>query len=251
MRRTVKRLHKIFAGREHFKEDRIFVADAGEVNHILRVLRLRKGENVLVNDLSGREYLASFAGVENGRAVFHSLEERPVGSEPSLRITLFQGIPKSDKMETIVQKATELGASGIAAFLASRSVKRPSDGEKYVKRLERIALESAKQSNRGLIPAVSGILSYEDALQRAKESDAAFLLYENEKDFKIRDCLQECKHVPSLGFFVGPEGGFSEEEVLLAKEQGIRPVGLGERILRTETAGIAALSAILYETGNL
>jgi 16S rRNA (uracil1498-N3)-methyltransferase len=174
----------------------------------------------------------------------------PSETEPSVKVTLYQAMPKSDKMELIIQKAVELGVSAIVPVQTKRCVSRP-DAKSMAKKLERynrIALEAAKQCGRGRIPQVLPMLDYSEALTAMKADERAFLFYENSTSSFRKELEQK---VSSVSIMVGAEGGFEEEEVSKALEQGIASLSLGKRILRCETAPLAALSIIMYETGNM
>ncbi len=243
-------MHKFFATTDQFLGDTIFFTQ-DDYSHIVKVLRLKKGEEVLVGDTEGREFLCSFEEAKAEKAIFTIKEILKNDAEPSVKVTIFQGVPKSDKMDFIVQKATELGVFKIVPVMMARSVKKPKDEERLGVRWNKIAYESAKQSKRGLIPKVEGIVNFEQAIELSKACAKQFILYENEEKNKIRDYLKNIGENFSIAFFVGPEGGFSEEEISKATDAGIMCLSLGKRILRTETASLCALAAIMYETGNL
>ncbi len=176
----------------------------------------------------------------------------PSQGEPETHVTLYMGLPKGDKMDFIVQKAVELGAVEIVPFLAARSVSRP-DAKTLQKKCERwrkIAREAAMQSGRGRIPAVGEPVSQAQAAVAAARCDAALFLYENERKTGIKQALAG-KPLRTVALMVGPEGGFAPEEAETATEAGMQSVSLGPRILRCETAPLAALAAVMYETGNL
>ena len=177
------------------------------------------------------------------------LEEIEQHAELQSKLYLFQGLPKADKMELIIQKAVELGARGIVPFESERCIKRPDEkrSEARLERLNRIAEEAAKQCGRGRIPIVMPYMTYAQAVRACGEN--AFICYENERSFSLKSYLRTLseKKADSLSFFVGPEGGYSEQEIALAAEQGIPAVELGPRILRCETASGFVLSSLTYE----
>ncbi|WRS26528.1 16S rRNA (uracil(1498)-N(3))-methyltransferase [Oscillospiraceae bacterium MB08-C2-2] len=225
----------------------LFGADAA---HITRSLRMRPGEALTLCDGRGMDYHCEILSAEADEVALRVLESCPSKSEPSLRLTLFQALPKGDKMEFIVQKAVELGVCSIVPVLTEFCVSRP-DSKKWEakqQRYARVALEAAKQSGRGVIPTVEPLCSFSQALACMKAAGQGILLYEK-AEAALSSVLE-----PSAGeisLMVGSEGGFSAGEAAQAREAGIRPALLGPRILRCETAPIAALSAVLYATGNL
>ncbi len=167
------------------------------------------------------------------------------------KIYLFQGLPKKDKMELIIQKAVELGVFEIIPVMTQRTVVKLEDKKKEDKKVERwqlIATSAAKQSNRGIIPTVSGTMSFKESLDYAKNMDIKIIPYENADDInKTKEIIQSIKSGQSVGIFIGPEGGFEEKEIGQALEAGVLPITLGRRILRTETAGLAILSMIMLQ----
>lgn len=229
------------------------LALAGEdARHLLKVLRMRPGENLTLCDGKGTDYLCTFVGAEQDTAVCQVERTEPSRGEPNVAVTLFMGLPKGDKMDFIVQKAVELGACEIVPFLAMRSVSRP-DAKTLHKKCERwrkIAREAAMQCGRGRIPIVGDAVSQQEAVQMAVQMDAPLFLYENERENSFRQRLQESAP-RTVALMVGPEGGFAPEEVQTATDAGMYSVSLGPRILRCETAPLAALSAVMYQTGNL
>jgi 16S rRNA (uracil1498-N3)-methyltransferase len=175
-------------------------------------------------------------------------------NESPVVVFLFQGLPKSDKMDLIIQKCTELGVSKIFPVITNRSVIKinsSADEEKKLERWRRISLEASKQSCRGLVPSVEDILSFKNAVVKAASiSDLAILAYENEEKTKLKELLKN-SHAQIISIFIGPEGGFEKDEVNAAIDLGILPVKLGPRILRTETAGFALLASVMYELGDI
>ena len=182
--------------------------------------------------------------------------EKTVVDEPGLRLTLVQGLPKGDKMDFIIQKATELGVNRIIPLACERAVVKLT-GDKQQRRLDRwqrIALEAAKQCRRPDIPEVAALATWEDVLAGMGKNTTALLPWEMENTTSLKKALIDCENLDSvidLYVFIGPEGGFTAAEVSLACSHGVRPVTLGPRILRTETAGLAVLTMILYQFGEL
>lgn len=241
-------MQQFFAEPSWIRENKIYMQGA-DVNHIKNVLRMKPGEDVRVNDGRGKTYLCCISSYEEQTAVLDILKELDSDTELPSRIILFQGLPKGDKMEWIVQKAVELGAYAIVPFAAKRSVVK-LDEKKAAKKQARwqlIAKGAAEQSGRGIIPEVSAVQTFTEALRMAGELDVVLIPYELEEGMKetVR-ILEEVAPGQSVGIFIGPEGGFEEEEVERAKAAGAHAVTLGKRILRTETAGLTALSILMY-----
>ena len=214
------------------------------------VLRMKPGEEVWVSDGEGMDYFCSVEGYEEKEAVLRVVKKEVSQTELASRLILFQGLPKGDKMEWIVQKAVELGAYSIVPFAAKRSVVK-LDQKKAGKKRERwqaIAESAAKQSRRGIIPKVSKVMGFKEALAYAESLDKNIIPYENYKDMEeTRKVLDEIQENMKVGIFIGPEGGFDETEVEQAFEYGVRPISLGRRILRTETAGMAILAILMFQ----
>lgn len=223
----------------------------GENAQHAKVLRLKAGEQVLVCDGAGMECLCAVAGIAGGSVNLTVLQRREASSEAAVRVSIYMGFPKSDKLEHVIQKATELGAAEIIAFPAARSVSRP-DEKSLTKKLERwqkIAASAAEQSGRGRIPDVLVLNSYASALNRAMQADKALLFYENERATTLRMAL-ESGSFRSVSLMTGPEGGLEEKEVQQALYAGMQVCTLGRRILRCETAPLCALSAVMYAAGE-
>ena len=241
-------MQQFFAEPLWIRENKIFM-QGSDVNHIRNVLRMKPGEDVRVNDGRGKTYLCCISSYEEQTAVLDILKELDSDTELPSRIILFQGLPKGDKMEWIVQKAVELGAYSIVPFAAKRSVVK-LDEKKAAKKRARwqlIAKGAAEQSGRGIIPEVSTVRTFAEALGMAGDLDVVLIPYELEEGMKetVR-VLENIECGQSVGIFIGPEGGFEEEEVERAKEAGAYAITLGKRILRTETAGLTTLSVLMY-----
>ncbi|MCX8131006.1 MAG: 16S rRNA (uracil(1498)-N(3))-methyltransferase [Clostridia bacterium] len=243
---------KFFIEKENISGNYIYIY-GDDVNHIRRVLRLKCGDNIIVCDGNGYDYDVRIECFEQ-EAVKTSIVSTSANiSEPPVDVTLFQGIPKSDKMDFIIQKSVELGVNRIIPVSTERTVVRidsKKDAESKVSRWQRIALEAAKQCNRGAIPQISFPISYLESLDLAKQADLAIIPYEKETGNGLRVLIKE-KNIKKLSILIGPEGGFSEKEIENAIRYGINPVTLGPRILRTETAGIAVISILMYELGDI
>lgn len=223
--------------------------EGSDVNHMKNVLRMKKGEKVEISDGNNRKYVCAVECYEEGKAVLTILEEKELDTELNARICLFQGLPKADKMELVIQKAVELGAAEIIPVITKRSVVKldAKKGEKKVQRWNEIAKSAAKQAGRGVIPQVSRIVSYQEALEYAAALDVILFPYELAEEIAhSREVISSVKQGQSVGVFIGPEGGFEKEEADLADKKGAATITLGRRILRTETAAITVLSLLMY-----
>lgn len=220
-----------------------------EAQHISRVLRMKKGDNVTLCDGEGFFYEAVLSDFSDKTVVADILSKREAETESSVKVTIFQGVPKNPKLETIIQKLTEIGAVRLVPVDTKRAVAK-LDKENKVDRLRKIAREAAKQSKRGIVPEVLSPMSFKEAVKMAAEADLALIPYEEEREMSLKKALMG-KTPKTVSVMIGPEGGFDSEEIKLAKENGITSVTLGKRILRTETAPLAVCSAILYELGEM
>lgn len=220
-----------------------------DVNHMKNVLRMRPGEEVMVSDGNNRQYRCRVEDYPEGEAVLAILEAGLVDTELPSRIYLFQGLPKQEKMELIVQKAVELGVCQVIPVQTRRCVVKldAKKAAKKVQRWQQIAESAAKQAGRGYIPAVSEVMTFQEALAFSEALDIRLIPYELADGMEgTRKILDGIRPGQSVGIFIGPEGGFEKEEVGRAVEAGALPITLGKRILRTETAGIAVLSILMY-----
>ncbi|WP_318709099.1 16S rRNA (uracil(1498)-N(3))-methyltransferase [Candidatus Acetatifactor stercoripullorum] len=232
-------------------ENRRVVIEGGDVNHIKNVLRMKVGEEIAVNNgQDGREYRCGIVSLHEDRIICQLRFIKEDSVELPVKVYLFQGLPKGDKMELVIQKAVELGGHAVIPVAAKRCVVRLDEKKARAKvlRWQGIAQAAAKQSRRGIIPAVSEVMSFEGAVKLASSMDVKLIPYELAQDMdKTRQLIESLKPGQSAAVFIGPEGGFEEQEVELAKEAGIVPVTLGKRILRTETAGLAVMAWIMYQ----
>ena len=239
---------RFFVDREKHEENRIII-DGADAHHIARSLRMAEGDEVVVCDGLGKEYLCTLSRIRDEECICEIVSEMSSGTESPVSITLCMAYPKGDKLETVIQKAVELGADRIIPFESSRCIKRPKaeKAEKQTARLARIAEEAAKQCGRAKIPTVTPPLSYQAMLSEATKSDMSLFCYENEEGLTIINALSGRDRPGSISVIVGSEGGFSPDEARAAAEAGCLTVTLGRRILRCETAPDYALSAISYE----
>ena len=241
-------MQHFFVSPEQVKEEKIYV-EGGDVNHMKNVRRMQTGEELTVNDGEGSQYLCAVESYEADMAVLKILEKKQDESELASKIYLFQGLPKQDKMELIVQKSVELGAYQVIPVATKRAVVKldAKKAKKKVERWQQIAVSAAKQAGRGIIPAVGEVCTYAQALKYAEELDVVLIPYGLAEGMEeTKQIIAEIRPGQSVGIFIGPEGGFEEEEVALAMKTGANPVTLGKRILRTETAGLMMLSVLMF-----
>lgn len=249
-------MHKFFTPKELINGE-VAKIIGDDVKHIYKVLRISPGEEVVLNDCNGTEYLAKVSTVNKQEVLLDILNKIDINNESSVKIYLFQGLPKSQKMDLIVQKGTELGINEFIPTITHRVDVKLKGEFKKLDRLNRIALEAAKQSKRSIVPKVSEPIEFNEMLDRIQDLDLMLVPYENSKNFGIKTLINSLRNeknidnIKSIGIFVGPEGGIEEEEIEKLKETGAHIVTLGKRILRTETAGFVAATLIQYELSDL
>lgn len=232
----------------------IFTVTGADCNHIKNVLRMHAGNTILISE-GGKSHLCEIEEISESAVTARIIEENYRETELPVKIYLFQGLPKSDKMELIIQKAVELGVYEIVPVEMHRSVVKLDEKKKESRRArwQAIAESAAKQSKRNLVPSVSDVLSYKQAVEKAAEMGLFLVPYENERGMiATKEALAGMERGMSVGILIGPEGGFEEKEVALAMEAGGIPISLGARILRTETAAIASVAmCMLHAEMNL
>ena len=241
---------RFFITKEQFSEGVIKITGE-DAFHIARAQRMAVGEEIVVCDTEGTTYTCRLDYIRDDIVQCTPLSQSKESTEPPVEIHLFMAWPKGDKLETIVQKATELGVTSVTPFSSQFCIKHPKDEKlpRQLARLARIAEEAAKQSGRSKLPEIRTPLSFSEAISAMRECQLPLLCYESEAGHTLRTALEECTPLPaSIGLMVGSEGGFSENEVKEATQSGILSVGLGKRILRCETAPVVALSCILFHT---
>ena len=246
-------MHKFFVDIENFHGDEVFIQE-DDVKHIYKVLRLKSGDKLNINDCRGKEYLGEIIYITKNEVKVKLLQQIPVNNESFLNISLFQGLPKSSKMDLIVQKSTELGVNEITPIITERVVAKNEIGEfKKTDRWKRIALEACKQSKRSIIPEINTPIEFEEMLNDLKAVDLIIVPYEGEENKGIKDIMKELdlSSVKNVAVIIGPEGGFEEKEVYQLSDLGAHIITLGPRILRTETAGFVTVSILMYELGDL
>lgn len=231
--------------------DKCVVIRGGDVNHIRNVLRMKPGEELNVsNGTDGKEYRCAITAFEEDRVLCELRFVKEDKVELPARVYLFQALPKADKMEWIIQKAIELGVYRIIPVAARRCVVKLDEKKAAAKiaRWQTIAEAAAKQSKRGVIPEISGVMSFAQAVELAEDMDVKLIPYELAEGMgKTREMIDSLGAGQDIAVFIGPEGGFETSEVESAVERGMIPITLGKRILRTETAGMAVLSLIMYQ----
>jgi len=242
-------MHRFFVKPNQIKEETIDIS-GDDFNHITRVLRLKKDEKVEICDGQGQDYGAILDHVEESH-VFFTIQSQAdsKGENKKVHLTLFQGIPKGTKMDVITQKATELGVETLIPFSAKRSIVQLNAKKKATKtvRWQRVAYEAAKQSKRGSIPTVEAPQTFSEMLQTLKNYPVVLLAYEAEKTQTLKAALEKLPDNPQkIAVLIGPEGGFSTEEVDQIIQEGGESISLGNRILRTETAGPTVLAQINF-----
>ncbi len=234
---------RFFADSRDIGPDRLTIS-GDEAKHMKNVLRMQPGDAFTAFDGSGTDYECNIISI--GAVLEAKITSRHINDkEPKVFVTLYQAYPKSAKMEEIVQKAVELGACAIVPFISSRCVKKPEDAS----RLRRVALSAVKQCGRSVIPEVADILRFDDAVNRMSAHTKLVVCWEEEKQTSLKEAMQGCE--TDIGIVIGSEGGFEATEVEKMRQAGGISVTLGSRILRTETAGIAVLAAVLYEKGQM
>lgn len=248
-------MHQFFVAPEQINvSDKSVIIVGADVNHVKNVLRMKPGEELAVsNGQDGREYRCGIRSVEEDRIVCELRFIKEDRVELPSRVYLFQALPKADKMELIVQKAVELGVCKVIPVAAKRCIVKLDERKAAFKiqRWQGIAEAAAKQSKRAVIPEVTGVTGFAEALRMAAAMDVRLIPYEMAEDMaKTKERIGSLQPGQEIAVFIGPEGGFEESEIELALANGVEPITLGKRILRTETAGLTVLSWIMYMLEN-
>lgn len=241
-------MHRFFISIDNIKKGTIDITGE-DVSHISRVLRLKAGDEMVLCDGQGVDYHVVIEDIGKYAVKTRILGRKSSLGEPGINVIILQGIPKGTKMDLIIQKCTEIGVNRIIPVLNARTVVKLSDEKdekKKTQRWQRIAEEAAKQSGRGIIPKIEMPRTFKEALEEAADLDICLIPYELEKGHTLKESIHG-KAFKNIGIFIGPEGGYEDFEINSALDKGVIPVTLGPRILRTETAGFAALSCIMYE----
>lgn len=246
-------MHRFFTEPENIIGDIAYIVD--DASHITRTLRMKIGDKITVFDGTGKEYICRLSQIEKNKCTAKIDSESFSASEPDIKVTVFQGIPKSGKMESIIQKSVELGVFEIVPVDMERCVVRLDNGKKQserIKRWNKVALEAAKQCGRGIVPKITEPCSFSKAVELANHLDLAVMPYEvlgHKDDRSLKNILKA--EFDTIGIIIGPEGGFSDAEAEYANENNIKLTGLGKRILRTETVSSAVISIIMYEKNQI
>ena len=240
---------RFFVPAEDLLNDEIILV--GENAAHAKVLRLKAGEQVLICDGEGKECLCCVKDIASGELTLSVISRQKSVSEANVKVSIYMAFPKGDKLEHVIQKATELGAYEIVTFPSARCVSKPDEKsmKKKLERWQKIAASAAEQSGRGRIPEVVVLSSFKDALNRASQADMPIMFYENEHATTLRMALESCPY-ETVSLLSGPEGGLEDKEVEMAKDVGLRICTLGRRILRCETAPLCGLSAVMYASGE-
>jgi 16S rRNA (uracil1498-N3)-methyltransferase len=248
-------MQRYFLRPEQFQGQTVTI-DGDDSHHLQRVMRAEVGDEVICSNGVDREALVRITALDKGVVTGMAVHELKMEAEPEARVWIAQSLPKGDKMELVIQKGTEIGAARFLPFLSERTVVQ-YDAKKEAKRTERwqkIAKEAAEQAHRNRVPEIVPVLSWKQLLGQAEQVDAAWICYEKEDGKQLRTAIREALDNGIKGTFllaVGPEGGFTEQEIEQAEAAGFVSVSLGKRILRTETAGMVGLTCLLYETGEM
>ncbi len=244
---------KFFVDQQAIRDDCILITGP-DVNHIKNVIRLGEGKEILINDGQGTDYKCIINKIDTDVIYAKIKQFLACEAEPTVETILFQSLVKGEKMEFVIQKSIEIGVTKIIPICTERCIVKMESDKKIKTKLDRwhkIAESAAKQSKRGIIPEVLSPILFKEALLFAKDHcEASCIPYENEQTHHIKTFLRASSY-QSIGVFIGPEGGFTEEEIIAAKQEGILPITLGKRILRSETAGLVVLANIMYEMGGI
>lgn len=242
---------KFFCNTVHPGQNSITISGSDAV-HISGSLRMSPGNNVTVCDGNGIDYLCQITEIYPDSVTLKIMETVNNTAEPSVAVNVFFALPKGDKAEFIIQKSIELGVNSLTPFVSEHCISRPNADslEKKRQRYQKIAEEAAKQCGRGIVPQVFPIISFKEAVLNAAKDELSMVLYEAEREFSLKNVLER-SNAASISVMSGPEGGFSPEEISFAAKNSVMSVSLGKRILRCETAPVAALCAIMYHSGNL
>ncbi len=245
-------MSRYFVNNDQINEDTISITGE-DYQHLKKVLRAAKGDVISVC-CEGYDYTAEIVEIDSASVISRIVKKEANLTEPGLKVTLYQGLPKADKMELIVQKCVEIGVTAIVPVITDRCVSKintDKDVRNKLARWQKIAAEAAKQCNRGMIPEIKSPVKFRDAVEQACKDELSIIPYEKENTVAFKNVAADYMNITFASIFIGPEGGFTEEEIQLAEIKGIKKITLGPRILRTETAGMVALSLMMYELGDV
>lgn len=245
-------MNRFYVNTNDIFEDEIIIKN-DDVKHIKNVLRLDIDDEIIVCDGKNNDYKVVIKSIDKNSVVCKIIEKFDNKSESNLKITLYQGLPKSSKMDLIIQKATELGVSEIVPIITDRTIVKIKDSDKENKKIDRwskIALEASKQCKRGIVPDIKEIMSFEAMISKLNNEKNIIVPYENEENITMKKVLSEVDD-NNISIVIGPEGGFEDNEIKKLLDINSKIVTLGPRILRTETAGFTAITITMYELGDL
>lgn len=247
-------MSKFFVNSEQIQGDLIKIIN-NDVKHIKKVLRLKQGDCIIVGDTLGKSYECEIIDIGQDEVITRVISENSdINNEPPIDVRLYQGIAKGEKMDFIIQKCVELGIKTIVPVITQYTVVEidKKNATKKLERWQKIAGEASKQCNRNLVPQIMMPQNLEECVSNLSSDDLSIVCYENEKNTGIKSTLNILQNKPKcINIFIGPEGGFSENEIKLLSSKDVQSVTLGPRILRTETAGLAALTIVMYELGDI
>ena len=239
---------KFFTARENIK-DTTLIIDSEDANHLKKVLRINVGDKITVCDGAGIDYTVRVSEIGKNEIECDIIDRQKSDTEPNINITLYQGLPKAAKMDYIIQKNTELGISKIVPAKLARCVvklENKAAEDKKCERWQKIAIASAKQSGRGIVPVIDNPMTVDEIIEDVKDYDLVFVPYECEDQSRLKTIVESVPDAKDIAFIIGPEGGFDISEIEKFKEAGIKTVTLGKRILRTETAAESVVSMLMY-----
>lgn len=242
-------MFRFYTSKENIHDDYVEI-EGIDVNHIKNVLRMKPSDHIIVCDGEGNDMECELWQVRSDKVVAKAITTQKSMAELDAKITLYQGLPKKDKMELIIQKAVELGVYKVVPVVTDNTVVKidSKKEDKVITRWNSIAMAAAKQSGRGIIPKVENVVKFSDAIKEAKSMQSAIIPYEKAKGIdNSRQIIKGLGDKKEIAVFIGPEGGFSNEEIEIATNNGINTITLGHRILRTETAGLTVLSILMFE----
>ncbi|WP_442604406.1 16S rRNA (uracil(1498)-N(3))-methyltransferase [Paenibacillus sp. KN14-4R] len=248
-------MQRYFIPKEQFNDDSVTIT-GDDAHHLVRVMRAEIDDECICSNGEDREARVRIVAIDKGSVTANIVEMLPLAAEAQVKVWIAQSLPKGDKMELVIQKGTEIGAAGFIPFVSDRTVVQ-YDAKKEAKRGERwnkIAKEAAEQAHRNRVPNVESVQSWKNFLNKITDFDAAWICYEREAGLSFRQLVQKSltsSEQPKVLLVIGPEGGFTEDEITEAEQRGCVSVSLGKRILRTETAAMVGLSCILYESGEM
>ncbi len=243
-------MSRFFVNEENIQPDLIKITDKDDLKHLSKVLRHRIGDVVEISDNNEWEYKIELTEINADYAAGKILGKTAFEREPELKVTLYQGIPKQAKMELIIQKTVELGVTTvIPVFTENTVVLDKGNFDRKIERWQKIADEAVKQCRRGRIPEIENSMKFSQATKHMKENDLNIFCYEDEKKTTLKQVLRQIPRgkIKKLGLIIGPEGGFSEGECVMAAEAGAVSASLGKTVLRVETASVASLAMVMYE----